>query len=355
MSGIVLAPMEGVIDHIVRERLAHIGGLSRMTTEFVRVVQDVLPSAVFHRYCPELVSGSSVPVAVQLLGGDGDLLAANALKALSLGAPGIDLNFGCPAKTVNRHDGGAVILKSPLRLHKLIAQVVKAVAGARPVSVKIRLGFEDKSLTQELAQAVNEANPSSVTIHARTKIEMYRPPAHWSYIGQMKAHICAPVYANGDIWTVNDFERCQQESGVSTVALGRGLMANPWLALEIRGLEPEVHPHRRVQRVLQHWLQPLLMEYTRQRGANAIVTKSKQLLRFLGHGEPIFAELFERAKVIVEPAALLCLLNEFREYYHPYSLNQEEAQFGKREDLHLDGVPLLCASQGAPSTARHRI
>ncbi|MGZ3722706.1 MAG: tRNA-dihydrouridine synthase, partial [Bdellovibrionales bacterium] len=106
--------MEGVLDWTLRELLSSIGGVDRMVTEFVRVTDLLLPEHVFYRYCPELKQGgrtlAGTPVLVQLLGGQTGPLAENAARAVELGAPGIDLNFGCPAKTVNRHDGGATLL-----------------------------------------------------------------------------------------------------------------------------------------------------------------------------------------------------------------------------------------------------
>jgi len=112
---LMLAPMEGVIDHVMRELLTSLGGVDRCVTEFVRVTDRLLPPRVFRRLCPELDSGgttaSGVPVYLQLLGGQAAVLADNAARAAELGAPGIDLNFGCPAKTVNCSDGGAILLR----------------------------------------------------------------------------------------------------------------------------------------------------------------------------------------------------------------------------------------------------
>lgn len=117
---LILAPMEGVLDSVMREQLTRLGGYERCVTEFVRVSQTILPKRVFYRYAPELAHGgftlSGVPVYLQLLGSNPELMAANAERAAALGAPGIDLNFGCPAKTVNRSQGGAALLRSPQQI-----------------------------------------------------------------------------------------------------------------------------------------------------------------------------------------------------------------------------------------------
>ena len=116
----MLAPMEGVVDHLMRDMLTRVGGYDQCVTEFVRVVDQKLPKKTFYRLCPELHHGgktpSGVPVRVQLLGQHPQWLAENAETAIELGSPGVDLNFGCPAKTVNKSKGGAVLPPDDLTL-----------------------------------------------------------------------------------------------------------------------------------------------------------------------------------------------------------------------------------------------
>ena len=113
-----LAPMEGVLDPLMRKVITEVSHVDYCTTEFIRITDKLLPDHVFFRYAPELnnksLTDSKTPVLVQLLGGKPDWMAKNALRAKELGAFGIDINFGCPAKTVNRHDGGASLLKDPI-------------------------------------------------------------------------------------------------------------------------------------------------------------------------------------------------------------------------------------------------
>jgi tRNA-dihydrouridine synthase C len=236
---IQLAPMEGVLDWVLRELLSEVGGLDRMVTEFVRVTDKLLPDHVFYRYAPELHNGGctrrGVPVFVQLLGGQSDPMATNAARVVELGALGVDLNFGCPAKTVNRHDGGAALLKEPSRIYEVTRAVRAAVAPTVPVTAKVRLGFDHKDFHREIACAVHEAKADHIVVHARTKAEMYTPPAHWEYLASMQAAAPAlPFLANGEIWSVEDYRLCRQASGLSRVALGRGLVRRPWLARAIR-------------------------------------------------------------------------------------------------------------------------
>ena len=147
----MLAPMEGVVDYPMRRLMTEMpglgseGGYSRCVTEFIRVTDVTLPERVFFRYCPELRHGcttaSGVPVYIQLLGSDPSAMATNAWRATQLGAPGIDLNFGCPAKTVNRSNGGSILLREPERVITIVQAVRDAVPVEVPVTVKIRLGL----------------------------------------------------------------------------------------------------------------------------------------------------------------------------------------------------------------------
>lgn len=239
---VFLAPMEGVVDHLMRDMLTRVGGFDLCVTEFVRIVDQKLPQKTFYRLCPELHEGgktpSGVPVRVQLLGQHPQWLAENALTAVELGSPGVDLNFGCPAKTVNKSKGGAVLLQYTELLHDIVKAVREAVPAHLPVTAKIRLGFEDKSLAIDNAVAIDEAGASELVVHARTKTEGYRPPAYWDWIKKIRAHTRLPVIANGEIWSYEDAKRCQEMSGCNDVMIGRGALAMPNLARHIRDNEP---------------------------------------------------------------------------------------------------------------------
>ncbi|CAD5282138.1 tRNA-dihydrouridine synthase C [Alteromonas sp. 38] len=239
---IMLAPMEGVVDHLMRDMLTHVGGFDQCVTEFVRVVDQKLPNKTFYKLCPELHNGgktpNGVPVRVQLLGQHPQWLAENAHTAVDLGSPGVDLNFGCPAKTVNKSKGGAVLLKETQALYDIVKAVRDAVPASQPVSAKIRLGFEDKSLAVENAIAITEAGASELVVHARTKTEGYKPPAYWEWIAKIKQNTDIPLVANGEIWNEEEAKRCQEQSACTNLMVGRGALAMPNLARCIRDGEP---------------------------------------------------------------------------------------------------------------------
>jgi tRNA-dihydrouridine synthase C len=239
---ILLAPMEGLLDHSLRDVITRVGGVDLCVSEFIRITDQRLPERVFTRIVPELLNGgrtaAGTPVRAQLLGSDPACLADNAavLAALgSQGAFGIDLNFGCPAPTVNRHRGGAVLLDEPELVHDIVAAVRRAVPAAMPVSAKMRLGHRDESRMLECARAIEAAGASELTVHARTKVHGYRPPAYWDRIATIRAAVRLPVVANGEVWTVADARRCLAESGCDALMLGRGIVTDPGLALAIRG------------------------------------------------------------------------------------------------------------------------
>ncbi|MEY2633672.1 MAG: tRNA-dihydrouridine(16) synthase, partial [Pseudomonadota bacterium] len=150
--------MEGLADDVMREVLTAVGGYDWCVAEFIRVTGSLLPDRAFLRVCPELGQGSrthaGTPVRVQLLGSDPDYLAINARRVALLQPAGIDLNFGCPAPTVNRHRGGAVLLDEPELLHRIAYTVRGGVPDGIPFTAKMRLGVRDTGRALECAQAL---------------------------------------------------------------------------------------------------------------------------------------------------------------------------------------------------------
>lgn len=234
---ILLAPMEGLLDSTLRDVLTRCGGVDRCVSEFIRVSGTLLPDRFFLRIVPELNHGSrtpaGVPVRPQLMGSDPVCLAENAAKLAELSPAGIDLNFGCPARTVNRHRGGAVLLDEPELVGALVGAVRRAVPQHLPVSAKMRLGFNDDNRAVDCALAIAGNGASEVVVHARTKADGYRPPAYWERLAAIREAVTIPVIANGEIWSVDDAARCRAISGCTDLMLGRGMVSDPGLALEI--------------------------------------------------------------------------------------------------------------------------
>jgi tRNA-dihydrouridine synthase C len=250
---LILAPMEGLANHSLRDILTRIGGIDLCVAEFVRVTHHLLTKKVFLKTVPELERGgctrAGVPVRVQLLGSDPNCLAENAALAASLGSPGIDLNFGCPAPTVNRHGGGAVLLQFPEQIHTIVAATRRAVPQHIPVTAKMRLGLEDTSLTLDCARAIEAGGADEITVHARTRDDRYRPPARWEWLAHIRETVQLPVIANGDVWTPQDYQKIRHVSGCSDVMIGRGAVIRPDLMHRIKTGDPAMPWSE-----LQHWV-----------------------------------------------------------------------------------------------------
>lgn len=238
MPRIVLAPMEGLADDILRDVLTRTGAYDWCVTEFVRVSSTVLPAASFLRVCPELKRASrtraGTPVRIQLLGSAPDLLAATAAGLARLAPAGIDLNFGCPVPLVNRNRGGAALLDDPELLYRIASEVRKAVPAALPVTAKMRLGIDDTQRAVECAQALEAGGVQDVIVHARTRVDGYRPPARWECVAPIRTALGIPVIANGEVWNAADYRDIRAATGCTDVMLGRGAVADPLLSRRVR-------------------------------------------------------------------------------------------------------------------------
>ena len=238
MSRIILAPMEGLADDVLRAVLTAAGGYDWCVTEFVRVTTTVLPHSCYTRLSPELKQGSrtagGTPVRIQLLGSDPAMLAANAAHLAVLKPCGIDLNFGCPTPLVNRHRGGAALLDEPELLQRIASAVRLAVPHEIPVTAKMRLGIEDTDRALDCALALEAGGMQELVVHARTRSDGYRPQVRWEWVARIREAVALPVIANGEVWSVADCSNIRAATGCADVMLGRGAVADPLLARRIR-------------------------------------------------------------------------------------------------------------------------
>ena len=298
--------MEGLLDFVLRDILTRVGGIDRCVSEFIRITDQLLPERVFTRIVPELHNGgrtfAGVPVRAQLLGSDPACMADNAARLASLGPAGIDLNFGCPANVVNRHGGGAALLKEPETIHAIVTAVRRAVPAHMPVSAKMRLGYLDDSRAVECALAISEGGADEMVVHARTKAQAYRPPAYWERIADIRAAVNIPVVANGEIWTVGDARRCREVSGCNMLMIGRGAVVDPGLGLAIKAdmNKTESDPVTWAQ------LLPLVLDFwhivTTRLDNKAQAGRLKQWLNFLRRRFPEAKVAYQALKTINNPA-----------------------------------------------------
>jgi tRNA-dihydrouridine synthase C len=295
---------------VLRDVLTRAGGIDRCVSEFIRITDQLLPERVFTRIVPELYSGgrtfSGVPVRVQLLGSDPVCLAENAARLAGLGPAGIDLNFGCPANVVNRHGGGAALLKEPETIFAIVTAVRRAVPPQLAVSAKMRLGYSDDSRALECALAIAEGGADELVVHARTKAQAYRPPAHWERIADIRAVVRIPVGANGEIWTVEDARRCRKASGCEMLMIGRGVVADPGLGLAIKADMAGVEENAPLLRWPQ--LLPLLSVFwsivCARLDSRSRAGRLKQWLNFLRRRFPEAEAAYQAIKTINDPAMI---------------------------------------------------
>lgn len=302
MDKLILAPMEGLTDFTMRHVLTQLSPYDWCVTEFLRITDRVLPNAVFYKHCPELLTAgktdNGTPVHFQLLGSNVEMLALNAQRAVELGAPAIDLNFGCPAKTVNRHGGGASLLASSQTLHDIVREVRRAVSPDIPVTAKMRLGINSSDELMDNAAAIHEAGATWLTIHARTKAQGYRPPVDWDAIGRVKsAYPKWRIIANGDINSVASLAACKEITGCDAFMVGRSAVSEPDLVARLKHPEREPLPWAEINRWQLNFLQKLVGT------ESGLVGRYKQWLAMTASQYPQAAEQFhvvKRLKRIVE-------------------------------------------------------
>ncbi|GKW23016.1 tRNA-dihydrouridine(16) synthase [Pectobacterium carotovorum subsp. carotovorum] len=255
---VLLAPMEGVLDSLVRELLTEVNDYDLCITEFLRVVDQCLPVKSFYRLCPELHHASRTPsgtlVRVQLLGQYPQWLAENAARAVELGSYGVDLNCGCPSKLVNGSGGGATLLKDPELIYQGAKAMREAVPAHLPVTVKIRLGWDSGARQFEIADAVQQAGASELAVHGRTKEDGYKAECiNWQAIGEIRQRLRIPVIANGEIWDWQSAQDCMATTGCDAIMLGRGALNVPNLSRVIKYNEPRM-PWPEVMLLLQKYV-----------------------------------------------------------------------------------------------------
>ncbi len=236
---LILGPMEGVLDALMRQILTELNPYDLCVTEFVRIIDAKLPAHVFYKISPELHNGgktpSGVPVRVQLLGQSPHYMAENAAFVAELGSQGVDINFGCPSKTVNGNKGGAALLKDPELMYKIVSSVRNALPKNVVVSAKVRLGFFDCSHYHEIVDAVEQGGANEIVVHGRSKADGYKAgTVRWDIIGDIQERLTIPVVANGDIWSQKEAKQCQITTNCTQLMVCRGALYIPNLGANIK-------------------------------------------------------------------------------------------------------------------------
>jgi len=231
-NNIFSAPMAGVSDLPYREILKEMGA-GLVFTEMVSAKALWYKDKKTHQLMQ--MSERERPVAVQIFGNDPEIMAYGAKTARDAGADVIDINMGCPVPKVAGNGDGSALMKDP----KLAGQIVKAVKNAIdcPLTVKIRKGWDDSNINAvEFAEIIQENGADLVTVHGRTRAQMYSGKADWEIIARVKEKLDIPVIGNGDIFEAADALEMIKQTGCDGVMPARGLQGNPWLIKQINEL-----------------------------------------------------------------------------------------------------------------------
>ncbi|CAN5177719.1 tRNA dihydrouridine synthase DusB [soil metagenome] len=224
-----IAPMTGVSDLAFRKVAVRCGA--------AYVATEMVACADFSRGRPDVVRraavGEGLPLTViQLVGAEPTHILAGATLAERAGADIVDLNFGCPAKSVTGAACGSALMRDLDRAQRIIEAAVAATS--RPVTVKMRLGWDEASLSAvELAQRAEASGAQAITVHGRTRKQQYSGTADWRAVAAVKAAVSVPVLVNGDITDVASARAALVQSGADGVMLGRGVYGRPWLAAQL--------------------------------------------------------------------------------------------------------------------------
>lgn len=226
---VLMAPMTGITDLPFRVLASRLGA--------AYVATEMVAAAELARARPDVVRraavGGGLPLTViQLVGGDPAAMAEGARMAEAAGADIIDLNFGCPAKEVTGAACGSALMRTPDQAARIMEAVVQAVS--RPVSVKMRLGWDENSHNApDLARRAEDLGVAAVTVHGRTRKQFYTGVADWDAVAEVKQAVAIPVIVNGDIITAEQAREALSRSGADALMLGRGVYGRPWLAAHL--------------------------------------------------------------------------------------------------------------------------
>ncbi len=197
------------------------------------------------------------PGAVQIFGSDPTIMAEVAEKLNASDAAIIDINMGCPAPKITKNGEGSALMKNP----QLIAEIIRAVVAAsqKPVTVKIRKGWDDSRINAvEIARIAEENGASAVAVHGRTREQYYSGKADWDIIRQVKEAVSIPVIGNGDVTGPREAQKLLEETRCDAIMVGRGAQGNPWIFkkivrfLEDRTIIPDPSPQEKIETIIRH-------------------------------------------------------------------------------------------------------
>ncbi|GAF25918.1 tRNA-dihydrouridine synthase [Moorella thermoacetica Y72] len=306
---LIMAPMAGYTDRVFR-LLAREAGAALTYTEMISAQGLIYNNKNTHALLD--LKGEPGPVAVQLFGREPEIMAAATRIAVAAGAAIIDLNMGCPTPKIVKNGEGSALMRDLPRAAAIVAAMVRA-AGPVPVTVKMRLGWDEDSINVvEAARAVVYAGAAAVAIHGRTRSQFYSGRADWSYFRRVKEAVDVPVIGNGDVRTARDAVTMLEETGCDGVMVGRGAVGNPWLLTAIRAVlegrpePPPVDVRTRMTMACRHL--KLLVEL---KGETTAVKEMRKHLACYFRGLPGAARLRQQINTLTTAAEVIAAIKAY--------------------------------------------